>query len=185
MNAKNLSVAPDAVAAPPRVRLLIDVGIATLYASVAHVSETSPSGWSLTIDRAELARALHVQRDVVVRVKYAAGTDMQEQDAVALARLACPERSDAAASVVATAFSQARTAIRGMGAPAPTTDLQSQRESYLQALRDANGHRGNAAAALGLARRTFYRHLQSLGLMDAIPDVPNTPKMYRRHKESP
>ena len=161
------------------VRLQIDVGSVMLHASVIRVSSTAPAEWTLTIDRGELARALGVSRDVV-RASSAADAELTEQMAVSLARVACPLREDAAASIVSRIFEQARTAIRGMGTPVPTVDLQSQRETYLRALRETRGHRGHAAANLGLPRRTFYRHLQSLGLMDQIPDVPNTPKIYRK-----
>jgi DNA-binding NtrC family response regulator len=45
---------------------------------------------------------------------------------------------------------------------------EAQREAILEALRKTKGHRGEAAASLGMARRTFTARIASLGMADAI-----------------
>lgn len=45
---------------------------------------------------------------------------------------------------------------------------EAQRAAILDALRKTNGHRGEAAVALGMARRTFTTRIAELGMRDAI-----------------
>ena len=45
---------------------------------------------------------------------------------------------------------------------------EAQREAILEALRRSNGHRGEAAASLGVPRRTFASRIQRLGMAEVI-----------------
>lgn len=44
----------------------------------------------------------------------------------------------------------------------------AQRAAILEALRATKGHRGEAAAALGMARRTFTARIAELGMQETI-----------------
>lgn len=45
---------------------------------------------------------------------------------------------------------------------------EAQRDAILDALRATNGHRGEAAARLGMARRTLTAKIAALGMQGAI-----------------
>lgn len=46
----------------------------------------------------------------------------------------------------------------------------AQREAILEALRATRGHRGEAAKALGMARRTFTAKIKTLDMHEQIAD---------------
>ncbi len=59
-------------------------------------------------------------------------------------------------------------------APACPTLQEMERQALLRALKEANGHRGRAARALGIHRSTLRRKMRELGIISPEPPAPRT-----------